>query len=60
MKDRVRVWLLLLLLWFPNLAHASEVGHIMDTWFNIIGIVIKIIFCFLVVIGVIYLLVKKK
>jgi hypothetical protein len=60
MKDRVSVWLLLLLLGLPSLAYASEVGHIMDTWFMIIGIALKAIFYFIVVIGVIYLLVKKK
>jgi len=60
MKDRVSGWLLLLLFGFPSLAYASEVGHIMDTWFKIIGIFIKVLFYFIVAIGVIYLFVKKK
>ncbi len=60
MKDRVSVWLLLLLLGLPGLAHASEVGHIMDTWVMLIGVAIKGIFYFIVAAGVIYLLVKKK
>jgi len=32
----------------------------MDTWFKIIGIAIKVIFYFIVAIGVLYMLVKKK
>ena len=32
----------------------------MDTWFKIIGIFIKVLFYFIVAIGVIYLFVKKK
>jgi hypothetical protein len=60
MRDRVSVWLILLLLGLPSLTYAGEVGHIIDTWFKIIGIVIKVIFCFIVAIGVIYMLVKKK
>jgi hypothetical protein len=59
MKDRVSVWLILLLLGLPSLAYASEVGHIMDTWVKIIGITIKVAFYLLVAIGVIYMFVKK-
>jgi hypothetical protein len=60
MKDRVSMWLILLLLGLPSLAYASEVGHIMDTWFMIIGGAIKAIFYFIVAIGVIYMLVKQN
>jgi ACR3 family arsenite efflux pump ArsB len=60
MRDRVSVWLILLLLGLPSLAYASEVGHIIDTWFKIIGIAIKVIFYFIVAIGLIYMLVKKN
>jgi hypothetical protein len=60
MRERVSVWLLLLLLVLPSMAYASEVDHIMDTWVMIIGGVIKGIFYFIVAAGVIYLLVKKK
>jgi ACR3 family arsenite efflux pump ArsB len=60
MKDRVRVWLILLLLGLPSMVYASEVDHIMDTWFMIIGGAIKAIFYFIVAIGVVYLLVKNN
>jgi hypothetical protein len=60
MKDRVSVWLILVLLGLPSLAYASEVDHIMDTWFMLIGGAIKAIFYFIVAIGVIYLLVKQN
>jgi hypothetical protein len=60
MNNRVIVWLILLLLGLPSFAYASEVGHIVDTWFMIIGVAIKAIFYFMVAIGVIYLLVKKN
>jgi hypothetical protein len=60
MKERVRAGLLLLLLVLPSMAYASEIDHIMDTWFWMIGAAIKGIFYFIVAVGVIYLLVKKK
>jgi hypothetical protein len=61
MKDRVSVWLLLvLLIGFPTVAYALDIGGIFTDFFKIVGAFFKLIFGLILLVGIIYLLVKKK
>ncbi|MGI4867576.1 MAG: hypothetical protein ACRYFZ_26890 [Janthinobacterium lividum] len=61
MKDRISVWLIVVLLvGFPTVAHALDIGGIFTDFFKVIGAFFKLIFGLILAIGIIYLLVKKK
>ena len=61
MKDRVSGWLLLVLLvGFPTVAYALDIGGTFADFFKVIGAFFKLIFGLILAIGIIYLLVKKK
>lgn len=61
MKDRVIACLILVLLvGLPTVAYALDVGGIFAEGFQLIGAVVKLVFGLVLVIGIIYMLVKKK
>jgi hypothetical protein len=61
MKNRVSAWLLLvLLIGFPTTAYALGVGGAFAEVFKAIGAFFKLIFGLILLVGIIYLLVKKK
>lgn len=61
MKDRVSVWLIVVLLvGFPTVAYALDIGGAFADFFKLIGALIKLIFGLILLIGIIYLLFKKK
>ena len=61
MKDCVSAWLILVLLvGFPTVAYALDIGGAFADFFKLIGAAFKLIFGLILVIGILYMLVKKK
>jgi hypothetical protein len=61
MKDRVSAWLLLVLLvGFPTVAYALDIGGTFAVFFKIIGAFFKLAFGLILAIGMLYMLFKKK
>jgi hypothetical protein len=61
MKDRVSVWLVLVLLvGFPSVAYALDTGGTFADFFKLIGALFKLTFGLILFVGILYMLFKKK